>query len=178
MSDLSKLPPIVNLKDIEFTLQQKGDDFEAQFAKLNPKLGSRKLGSQLVIVPPGKKAWPYHAHYVNEELFIILAGEGMLRMGTKEYLLTSGDLISIPPGPEYAHQLTNTSEVEDLTYLAISTMQEPDIIVFPDSNKISVIAGEPPGGDEKNRTLHFITSLDNRLDYWAGELDDSDQSPA
>jgi uncharacterized cupin superfamily protein len=80
MSEASKLPPIVNLKDIEFTLQQQGDHYEARFAKLSQKLGSRKLGSQLVIVPPGKKAWPYHAHYVNEEMFFILAGSGQLRL--------------------------------------------------------------------------------------------------
>lgn len=165
-----QLPPIVNLKDIEFTLQQQGEQFEAQHASLGRRLGSRKLGSQLVIVPPGKKAWPYHAHYVNEEMFFILAGEGLLRIQDKEYLLGSGDLVSIPPGPEYAHQIINTHESEDLTYLAISTMEEPDIIVYPDSNKISVVAGSPPGGDAETRTMHFTTHLDNEVDYWEGEV--------
>lgn len=168
MSEASPLPPIVNLKDIEFTLQQQGDQYEAQFAKLGQKLGSRKLGSQLVIVPPGKKAWPYHAHYVNEEMFFILAGTGLLRLGEREYLLSSGDLISIPPGPEFAHQIVNNGE-EDLTYLAISTMEEPDIVLFPDSNKISVVAGTPPGGDTQQRTLNFIGDLEQQLGYWHGE---------
>lgn len=168
MSEQASLPPIVNLKDIEFTLQQQGDNFHAQFARLGEKLGSRKLGSQLVIVPPGKKAWPLHAHYVNEEMFFILAGEGLLRLGTKEYLLTSGDLISIPPGPEFAHQIINTGS-EDLTYLAISTMEEPDIILYPDSNKISVVAGTPPGGNPQGRTLNYIGDLNQQLEYWHGE---------
>lgn len=165
-----QLPPIVNLKDVEFTLQQQGEQFEAQHASLGRRLGSRKLGSQLVIVPPGKKAWPYHAHYVNEEMFFILAGEGLLRINDKEYLLGSGDLVSIPPGPEYAHQIINHHESEDLTYLAISTMEEPDLIVYPDSNKISVVAGSPPGGEPSSRTLDFTTSLENELDYWEGEV--------
>lgn len=164
------LPPIVNLKDIEFTLQQQGEHYEAQFAHLGKKLGSKKLGSQLVIVPPGKKAWPYHAHYVNEEMFIVLGGQGAIRLGDKEYLLSSGDLISVPAGPEYAHQIINTSETEELTYLAISTMEEPDIILYPDSNKVSVTAGAPPGGKKEDRTLYFVSSLDNTSDYWEGEV--------
>ncbi len=168
MTEQGNLPPVVNLKDIEFTLQQQGDHFHAQFASLGHKLGSRKLGSQLVIVPAGKKAWPFHAHYVNEEMFFILAGEGLLRLGQKEYLLTSGDLVSIPPGPEYAHQIINTGS-EDLTYLAISTMEEPDIILYPDSNKISVMAGSPPGGDKTRRTLNYIGDLEQQLEYWHGE---------
>jgi len=169
MTDIH-LPPIVNLKDVEFTLQQQGDHFEAQHASLGQRLGSRKLGSQLVIVPPGKKAWPYHAHFANEEMFFILAGSGSLRLPNKEYLLTSGDLISIPPGPDYAHQIVNTHETEDLTYLAISTMEEPDVILFPDSNKVTVLAGSPPGGDPQKRQLFFTTSLDNEMDYWEGEV--------
>lgn len=164
-----KLPPIVNLRDVEFTLQQQGDQYAAQHARLGERLGSKKLGSQLVIVPPGKKAWPYHAHLVNEELFFMLAGEGVLRLHDKEYLLSSGDLISIPPGLEYAHQLINVSETEELTYLSISTMEEPDVLFFPESNKISVIAGVPPGGDPKKATLNFTTSLDSEVDYWEGE---------
>lgn len=164
-----ELPPIVNLKDIEFTLQQQGEHYEAQSASLGRKLGSRKLGSQLVIVPPGKKAWPFHAHYVNEEMFFILAGQGQIRIQDKKYVLSAGDLISIPPGPEYAHQIMNISEDEDLTYLAISTMEEPDILVFPDSNKISVVAGSPPGGSAHNRTLHFTTSMEHALNEWDGE---------
>lgn len=164
-----KLPPIVNLKDVEFTLQQQGEQYAAQHARLGERLGSQKLGSQLVIVPPGKKAWPYHAHFVNEELFFILAGEGVLRIHDKEYLLSSGDLISIPPGPDYAHQLINVSETEELTYLSISTMEEPDIVLFPESNKISVIAGTPPGGDPSAATLNFTTRLEHEVDYWDGE---------
>lgn len=164
-----QLPPIVNLKDVEFTLQQQGEHIEARQASLGRRLGSRKLGSQLVIVPPGKKAWPYHAHYVNEEMFFILAGEGLLRINQKEYLLSSGDLVSIPPGPEYAHQIINTHDSEELTYLAISTMEEPDVILFPDSNKVTVIAGTPPGGDPEQRSLHFTTRLDDVVDEWEGE---------
>lgn len=162
MSEL-QLPPIVNLKDVEFTLQQQGEQYEAQSASLGRRLGSRKLGSQLVIVPPGKRAWPYHAHYVNEEMFFILAGDGILRIHDKEYLITSGDLVSIPPGPQSAHELINTSAEEELTYLSISTMEDPDIIVYPESNEIAVVAGSPPGGDPARRTLDFRGVLNPHL---------------
>ena len=51
------------------------------------------------MVPPGKKAWPYHAHHVNEELFIILEGEGMLRIGGAEHPVKVGDVIARPAYP-------------------------------------------------------------------------------
>ncbi len=163
MSEAIELPPIVNLRDVEFTLQQQGEHYAAQHATLGARLGSQKLGSQLVIVPPGKRAWPYHAHFVNEELFFILAGEGVLHMGDKEYLLSSGDLISIPPGPEYAHELINTSDTEEFTYLSISTMEEPDIVFFPETDEVTVIAGAPPGGDLKKANLYFTTRLQKNV---------------
>jgi uncharacterized cupin superfamily protein len=86
----------------------------------------------------------------------------------REYLLASGDLISIPPGPEYAHQIVNNGD-EDLTYLAISTMEEPDIVLFPDSNKISVVGRYPTWGRQEQRTLNFIGDLEQQLGYWHGE---------
>ena len=41
-------------------------------------IGAQKLGCQLHVVPAGKKAFPRHAHHVNEEMFFVLSGEGTL----------------------------------------------------------------------------------------------------
>lgn len=38
----------------------------------------------------------------------------------------AGDVIFIPAGPEYPHQIINTSEAP-LKYLSISTMEAPEI---------------------------------------------------
>ena len=101
-------------------------------------------------------------------MLLILKGEGTLRYAGATYLIRSGDLISIQPGPGTPHQI-NTSTAE-LHYLAMSTMVEPDVMEYPDSNKVVVFAGAAPGGDKLQRTFSLITKHDHATDYWDGDL--------
>ena len=48
---------------------------------ISRKIGARKLGYNLTGVPPGKRAFPFHNHQVNEEMFFVLAGSGEIRIG-------------------------------------------------------------------------------------------------
>ena len=54
----------------------------------------------MTVVPPGKKAWPYHSHYANEEMFVVIAGEGTLRYGGDAYPVKPGDVILCKAGGE------------------------------------------------------------------------------
>ena len=120
-------------------------------------------------MPPGKKAWPYHAHHNNEEMFVVLAGTGTLRYGGAEHPVRSGDIVMCRAGgPETAHQLMNTGET-DLRYLAISTMRGPDVTEYPDSGKFGVMVGAAPGGDKQRRRFQFCGRQDSAVDYWDGE---------
>ncbi|NIO39646.1 MAG: cupin domain-containing protein, partial [Burkholderiales bacterium] len=74
----------------------------------------------MIRLKPGKRAWPYHAHYVIEEMFYILEGEGTLRHAGKEYPIRAGDFICSPADPEQPHQIINTSD-KSLTYIALGT---------------------------------------------------------
>lgn len=160
-------PPILNLNDVELKVQKHGATFEARLGAIANRLGAKKLGYRLVVVPPGKKAWPYHCHHANEEMFLILEGEGTLRYAGAAYSIHSGDVICTLPGPDTAHQIINTSS-SDLRYLAVSTMEEPDVMEYPDSNKIVIFAGSPPGGDKSKRTLS-LTTRDTTINYWDDE---------
>jgi uncharacterized cupin superfamily protein len=51
---------------------------------------------------------------------------------------------------------------ETLRYLCFSTMREPEVLVYPDSDKIGV-RGEAPGAPNKN------LRADAEVDYWEGE---------
>ena len=76
--------PFVNVNDMELTPQtpQKPEaGFEARVAPIAAPLGATKLGCRLTVVPPGKKAFPHHVHHVNDELFVILSGQGASRFG-------------------------------------------------------------------------------------------------
>ncbi len=163
------MPPILNIADVPLTNHGHDETFAAQLGQFGPLIGMKQLGCRLVVVPPGKKAWPYHNHHVNEELFIILEGEGTLRYGGAEHPVKAGDVIACPAGgAETAHQLINSSTAE-LRYLAISTMLHPDVGEYPDSGKFLVTSGSPPGGDKNARRLWYVGRPEDNRDYWEGE---------
>ncbi len=121
------------------------------------------------MVSPGKRAWPFHAHQANEELFFILEGCGTLRLGASRYPLRVGDCIPAPAGgPDSAQQIINDSP-DDLKYLCISTQCEPDVMFYPDSGKFAVFAGAAPGGDKAARTFSYCGRLSDAVDYWTDE---------
>ena len=125
---------------------------------------AQKLGASVDIVLPGKVTCPYHSHYTQEEMFIILEGEGTLRVAGEMVPVRAGDVIDIPPGPEYPHQLINTSNAP-MKYLSISTQEDPEICEYPDSGKYGVYARVAAPLLQKGR----IHRPDTDLDYWDGE---------
>jgi uncharacterized cupin superfamily protein len=125
---------------------------------------ARKLGAGVDIVPPGKRACPYHFHYAQEEMFVILEGEGTLRVAGEMIPIRAGDVIGIPPGPEYPHQIINTSDAP-LTYLSFSTQELPEVCEYPDSGKYVAFA-RAKGTLLEGGRMH---RPDTDLDYWDGE---------
>ena len=95
--------PIINMTDLEFADFGKGDKFQAGRAEVSSKIGAEKLGYAVVRLKPGKRAWPYHSHYVIEEMFYILEGSGTLRHADKEYPLRAGDFVCSPADPDQPH---------------------------------------------------------------------------
>ncbi|MFZ4878649.1 cupin domain-containing protein [Janthinobacterium sp. Mn2066] len=134
--------------------------YAPRIAMVGAQLGAQKLGYNVISLAPGLRAFPFHNHRVNEELFYILAGSGEMRIGDQRHAVRAGDFICCPAGGvETAHQLINTSEAE-LRYLAVSTQMAPEIAEFPDSGKYSVMDGQG---------ARIIGKLDCSLDYWEGE---------
>lgn len=161
--------PIANLADLELKEAGQGEHFASRMASIAPAIGAQQLGCRLTVVPPGKCAWPHHNHHANEELFVILSGSGTLRYGQRRYAVRDGDVIACPAGgPETAHQLINDGE-QELRYLALSTMHAPDVMEYPDSDKVGVLAGSAPGGAKEQRRLSHFTFRKDAVGYWDGE---------
>ncbi len=161
--------PVVSLGELDFAEQRHGQHFAARFAAIAAPRGAERLGARLVEVPAGKKAWPYHCHHANDELFVILAGQGTLRFGGALYSVKAGDVVVCPAGgPETAHQL-QADEEYPLRYIAVSTMNEPDVMEYPDSGKIAAFAGAAPGGDKNRRRVALTVRAQSAVDYWDGE---------
>lgn len=161
-------PRILNLDDLEYTKQTHGENFEAEFAPVANRLNATKLGYRVTRVPPGKRAWPLHAHYVNEEMFFVLDGNGTVRIGDDSFPIKQGDFIAAPPSPEEPHQIINTSK-QELTYICVSTMLEPEVAIYPDSEKIGIVAGTPPGRVSEEGGLFKFIHKDSGMGYWDGE---------
>lgn len=152
------MKPIVNLGDLKFKTESHGE-FEQHYAQISDAIGAKRLGYNLTILPPGKKACPFHHHRVEEEMFLILEGTGILRYGENEYPVRAKDVIAAPAGDEKtAHQLRNDGKT-DLVYLALSTRDPVDVCEYPDSQKIAVFGNGP------KRNLRTTP----QLDYYDGE---------
>jgi uncharacterized cupin superfamily protein len=143
--------------------------FDALTAPIAPLIGAEKLGYNLTVVPPGKSAFPFHSHRINEEMFFILAGVGELRMGEQRYPVRKGDIIACPPGgKEQAHQIWNTGS-DELRYLAVSTKFSPEVCEYPDSQKFGLLAEYPASGSEPAKQFRFVGRESAQVDYWDGE---------
>ncbi|WP_039058366.1 cupin domain-containing protein [Enterobacter sp. Bisph1] len=137
--------------------------YESLGASLTKGTQARKLGASIDILPPGKRACPFHLHHAQEEMFIVLDGRGTLRIGDEERPIEAGDVICVPPGKAWPHQIINTSD-QPLRYISISTMESPEICEYPDANKF--LARARTDGHEDFRHIDF---RGGSLDYWEGE---------
>lgn len=150
---------LVNLDALELEHEAHGARFESRSRRIGKLLGASKLGYSYDVVPPGKRACPFHSHRANEEMFFILAGTGLLRYGDETRAIRAGDVICCPTGgPETAHQIINDSDAE-LRYLSVSTMVTPEVCEYPDSQKVLAYAV----------TLSHMTARAAEVDYWQGE---------
>lgn len=169
--------PIINIADVELQARPAAyaatgpaaERYDARMAMLAPRLGAQKLGYNLTAVPPGMRAFPFHNHRVNEEMFFIIEGTGEARIGDASYPIRAGDVIACPPGgKETAHQIINTGAVE-LKYLSISTKLSPEIAEYPDSGKFGILAEFPPAADGTPQMFRFVGRENLNLNYWEGE---------
>jgi uncharacterized cupin superfamily protein len=160
------MKPIINIHEAKRTSVSKGELFAESYAGLGEKIGAKKLGYSVTTVPPGKRSCPYHNHLVNEEMFFILEGEGTYRFGDEMFPVKAGDIIAAPAGgAETAHHLINTS-ANDLKYLCVSTMEEPEVCEYPDNGKFLVTTREKRDAKDRKR---YSGRWENTLDYWDGE---------
>jgi len=113
--------------------------------------GAKELGASVHELLPGSTGFHLHAHYGMEELFVVLSGRPTLRTGSGEEELAPGDVVSMPRGIEGLHTFTNPTD-EPARVLAISTMPEPEVVLYPEIGKFGVATRDPfapvaEGGD-------------------------------
>ena len=154
---------IRNFDEAPRTALLREPHYDSEGARLARGTAARKLGASVDVLAPGKRGCPYHLHHAQEEMFIVLEGHGTLRVAGEMLPLKPGDVVFIPAGPEYPHQIINSSDAP-LKYLSISTMETPEICEYPDSGKYLA-----EGSLDKSAPFDVIQRRGESLDYWHGE---------
>ena len=155
---------IRNLDDIKKTREERAPLYDTMCARVGQGTAATKLGLSIDIIAPGKRGCPYHFHYAQEEVFVILEGAGTLRVAGEMLALKAGDTIFVPPGPDYPHQIINTSDAP-LKFLSVSTKDSPEVVEYPDSGKYLASASSHGNTSAFSR----IQRVADDLDYWEGE---------
>lgn len=162
--------PIMNLDQVEFDDVEENGYFTSRRGTIGARIGARKLGYNLTELPPGKAQCPFHNHHGEEEMFLILEGEGVLRFGDARYPIRKHDVIACPTGgPEVAHQIINTGTTT-MRYLALSDLVDIETCEYPDSGKIQVDASGRDGS-----RIRKMFRAETSVDYYDRESSESPQ---
>jgi uncharacterized cupin superfamily protein len=152
---------VVNLRDVEPETRE-GETVGRSVRNLGVAAGSYKTGIRHYYVRPGKLLSPPHCHSAEEELFVVLDGEGTLELwphvragGEREtHPLRRGSVVARPAGTGRPHALR--AGEGGLGVLAYGTRDPRDVTYYPRSRKVSI------------RGVGVIGRIEV-LDYWDGE---------
>jgi uncharacterized cupin superfamily protein len=160
-----------NLFEPEFDAEFEREGFTGRRAKLGKAAGAEHLGASLYELAPGCAAFPLHYHLGNEELLVVVTGTPVLRTLEGERTLEAGEVVAFPVGERGAHQVVNRDPAP-ARILIISEMNAPDIVVRPESGKLSAF-GRPPGSDAPG--MHETFFRHDKAAFWDGEPTPPDQ---
>ena len=132
-------------------------DFHAGWASIHRAIGGEHIHGNLIVLPPQITSAQYHWEAGQEEWLIVLTGTPTVRHPEGEDELRPGDVAAFPAGPAGAHQVINRTDKE-CRVVHLSTVALPNVLVYPDTNKIGVDAQ----GWEK------LLRGDGEVDYWEG----------
>jgi uncharacterized cupin superfamily protein len=94
---------------------------------------------EIMRVPAGKTAFPYHSHSAQWEFYHVISGSGSVRHKDGTTALVAGDACLFPPGEP--HQLFSDG-AEDLVVYLVADNPIGESWYYPDSNKCGVALPE------------------------------------
>ncbi len=159
---------VIHVSEAQGDERMTGSRFGFKYRALAAGAGAAALGGSWYEVPPGRAAYPFHYHCVNEEAMFVLEGEGTIRIGADRVPVRAGDWVSFPIGPDTAHQVINTGAAP-LRFLALSTRVNADVVGYPDSKKLAATAAAPGARYEDPRWIRMIVPEGTNVDYFHGE---------
>ena len=89
--------------------------------------GSERLYVNIDRIPPESFSTKYHSHSQQEEFFLVLSGNGTVRLNDKSCPVTK------PSGQNIANSIYNFGDT-DLILLDIGTVEQEDTCYYPDED--------------------------------------------
>ncbi|MDX6704142.1 MAG: hypothetical protein QOF26_4368 [Baekduia sp.] len=146
-------PTILGIDEIPPTEHHRGKVHQ-KIRPIGTALGAETTGMRHVRMVPGTHGTPHHCHGAEEELFVVLGGDGVLRLGEDRHAVGRGSVVARPPGTGVAHSFI--AGESGLEYLGWGTREPNDICFYPDSGKVFLCG------------VGVIGRLEP-ADYWDGE---------
>lgn len=143
---------IVALADVEVSEEER-PGYRGRERNLARAAGSVESGVRHIELVAGDLSCPPHWHTMEEELFVVLEGDGVALLGDEEHPIRAGSILARPPSSQVAHALRAGDG--GLTYLAYGTRVPGDICFYPRSNKLNIYG--------------LLFRIEPISDYWDGE---------
>lgn len=141
---------IVNVDEVDaIDVEEGGSIFSRR--PLTQSGGLVRTGLQHVRLKPGSLGFPPHCHSMQEEIFVVLEGEGNLLLHAaeprpghsawdptpepQEHPLRPGSVVARPAGTATAHAFR--AGAAGMTYLAYGTRDTGDVTWYPRSGKLT-----------------------------------------
>lgn len=144
---------LVAIDDVPVEETGVGRSFFVQ-RRIGDAVGSRATGLRHFAIAPGKYAYPPHVHSAEEEVFVVLGGDGVCELGEEEFPLRRGHVVVRPAGTGVAHAFGAGGA--GLELLAYGERRPYDVVYYPRSRKVSF------GGLD-------VMMLVRPVGYWDGE---------
>ena len=102
--------PIVNIDEAEWIVEAEQGTWGGDFKRLTPFLAQKRgaLGMNVSRIRKGHTFCPFHYHMLEDEIFYVLSGRGVLRYGDEIYELRPGDCKVMVRGLDTVGVLTKT----------------------------------------------------------------------
>lgn len=116
--------------------------FDGRVRRLGKEAGAVTSGLNHAVLSAEQRGAPSHCHSVEEELFVLLEGDGVLELWGRgeerleEHPLHKGDVVSRPAGTGVAHAIRPGAQ--GMTYLAYGTREPNDMCFYPQSGRVSL----------------------------------------
>jgi uncharacterized cupin superfamily protein len=138
--DRARPESVVNVDEVD-----RVDHADGSMCLVARNAGAELAGLNWARLNPGAEGAPPHCHSADEEIFVVLEGEGVLELwptpqrvrggiGREDLPIRAGHVISRPASSGIAHGIRAGSA--GITYLAYGTRNANDVCYYPRSNKI------------------------------------------